>query len=116
MTDFKKDIIARYARHLANFGCKFKIIEEDGTEHGELVVMPEKPSSPRIQVLKQVDYKTPMAAMKPGDVINLTAPEDMPVESLRSCISGHGTNHYGAGVFTTTVDKAANSVLVLRLE
>ena len=116
MSDFKKEIIAKHVRILANLGCKFKIIEADGTEHGELVLMPDKPVLPRVPVLKHVDYKTPMAAMKPGDVISLTAPDEVPVESLRSCISGHGTNHFGAGMFTTTVDKAANSVLILRLE
>lgn len=115
MTDIKKDTIARYARHLANFGCKFKIIEEDGTEHGDLIVAAEK-RAPRVAVLKCVDYKTPMLAMKPGDVISLTAPDDVPLESLRSSIAGFATTEFGVGVVTTTLDRENNAVLILRME
>lgn len=116
MIDLKKDTIAKHVRILANLGCKFKVIEADGTEHGELVVAPEKTRSARISVLKCVDYKTPMLAMKPGDVISLTAPADMPLESLRSSIAGFATTEFGIGVITTTLDRENNAVLVLRLE
>lgn len=117
MSDFKKETIAKHIRILANLGCKFKVIEEDGTEHGELVaVVPTKPKKPKTPVLKRVSYTSIMAGMKPGDVISIKAPEDMPLESLRSSISGHGSNHYGPGVFTSTVDKEAHAVLVLRVE
>ena len=116
MTDIKKDTITKYVRHLANFGCKFKIIESDGTEHGDLVVAPEKARTSRTEVLKHVDYKTPMLARKPGDVISLSATADMPLESLRSSIAGYATSEFGAGVVTTTLDRANNAVLVLRME
>lgn len=116
MTDIKKDTITKYVRHLANFGCKFKIIEDDGTEHGDLVVAKAKTTAQRIDVLKHVDYKTPMLAMKPGDVISLSATADMPLESLRSSIAGYATSEFGAGVVTTTLDRANNAVLVLRME
>lgn len=116
MIDIKKDTIAKHIRILANLGCKFKIIESDGTEHGELVVAPEKVRSSRVEVLKLVDYKTPLQAMKPGDVISLTATPDMPLESLRSSIAGYSTHAFGVGAVTTTLDRANNAVLVLRVE
>jgi len=115
MIDIKKETIAKYVRHLTNFGCQFKVIEADGTEHGDLIIAAEKPAL-HVSVLKHVDYKTPMLAMKSGDVISLTATVDMPLESLRSSIAGFATNEFGAGVVTTTLDRANNAVLVLRME
>ena len=53
MIDIKKKTIGIYVRHLTNFGCRFKIIEEDGTEHGDLIVAAEK-STARKAVLKHV--------------------------------------------------------------
>ncbi len=116
MTDIKKKTIATYARHLANFGCQFKIIEEDGTEHGDLVVAAPKSAGQRTDVLKHVDYKTPMLAMKPGDVISIKTTPDIPLESLRSSIAGYATKKFGVGVITTTLDRPIDAVIVLRLE
>lgn len=116
MTDIKKKTIATYVRVLANLGCKFKIIEEDGTEHGDLVVAAPKSDVQRIDVLKHVDYKTPMLAMKPGDVISVKTTPDIPLESLRSSIAGYATKKFGVGVITTTLDRPIDAVIVLRLE
>jgi hypothetical protein len=116
MIDIKKKTIATYARHLTNFGCQFKIIEEDGTEHGDLVVAKPKSTVQRTDVLKHVDYKTPMLAMKPGDIICVTAPAGVPLESMRSCISGYATAEFGAGAVKTTLDRPINAVIVLRME
>jgi hypothetical protein len=68
------------------------------------------------EVLKHVDYKTPMLAMKPGDVICIKATPEMPLESLRSSIAGFATYEFGAGSVTTTLDRPIHSVIVLRLE
>lgn len=116
MTDFKKETIAKYVRILANLGCQLKIIEADGTEHGELVVSKPKSTTPRVKVLKTVDYKTPLLAMKPGDVIELPAPDGMPLESLRSCVSSNAAKLFGTGAVTTTVDRKNNTVFALRVE
>jgi hypothetical protein len=116
MIDIKKDTIVKYARHLTNLGCQFKIIESDGTEHGELIVTTEKSRAPRVEILKHVDYKTPLLAMKPGDVISVKATHDMPLESLRSSIAGFATHAFGAGAVTTTLDRPINAVIVLRVE
>lgn len=116
MIDIKKDTIAKYARILTNLGCQYKIIESDGTEHGELVIAQEKPQAPRVSVLKHVDYKTPLLAMKPGDVISIKATPDMPLESLRSSIAGFATHEFGVGAVTTTLDRPINAVIVLRME
>jgi hypothetical protein len=117
MPDIKKDTIAKHVRILANLGCKFKVIEADGTEHGELVVVVNaKRHVNRIEVLKLVDYKTPMKAMQVGDVISIKAPPDIPLESLRSSISGFATYKFGAGSVTTTLDRPINAVIVLRVE
>jgi hypothetical protein len=116
MIDIKKETIAKHIRILANLGCKFKVIEADGTEHGELVVAADKPHTPRIEVLKHIDYKTPLMAMKPGDVISIKGMPGMPLESLRSSIAGYATHEFGAGAVTTTLDRPINAVIVLRVE
>lgn len=118
MIDLKKDIITKYVRHLTNLKCKFKIIEEDGTEHGELEVVVHKPNirARRTNVIGNVDYKTPLLAMKPGDIISLECPANLPIESLRSSIAGFSCTNFGVGAVTTTLDRDTNSVIVLRVE
>ena len=115
MTDFKKETIAKHARILANLGCKFKIIEADGTEHGDLVLAKAQ-AAPRVAVLSRVDYKTPLASMDIGDVVSIAAPSDMPVESLRSSMAAFANNKFGIGAITTTIDRPNNAVLALRVE
>jgi hypothetical protein len=109
----KEKTIERLVNQLANLGCEFKVITEDGTEYGELNAVSKKHKT---DVLKHVDYKTVLANMKAGDVEVLVCPEGIPLESLRSSISGHGASNYGAGTFTTMCNKDNNTVEVLRLE
>jgi hypothetical protein len=116
MIDIKKDTIAKYARHLTNLGCQFKIIESDGTEHGDLIVAIPKSTTQRVDVLKYVDYKTPLMAMKPGDVISINTTPDIPLESLRSSIAGYAATEFGPGVIKTTLDRPVAAVIVLRME
>lgn len=118
MIDLKKDIITKYVRHLTNLKCSFKIIEEDGTEHGELEVVVHKPNTRarRSDVIGNVDYKSPLQAMKPGDIISIECPANLPIESLRSSIAGFSCTNFGAGAVTTTLDRDTHSVIVLRVE
>lgn len=110
----KEKTIERLVNQLANLGCELKVITEDGTEYGDLIVAPSKRG--RVEVLAYVDYKTVLTNMKAGDVEVLTCPPDVPIESLRSSISGHAAATYGAGVFTTMCNKDNNTVEVLRME
>lgn len=116
MVDIKKETIAKYVRHLTNFGCQFKIIEADGAEHGDLTVVKPSARNKRVLVLSEVDYKTPLMSMKAGDVIGVDCPSHVPIESLRSSIAGFSTTHFGPGVVTTTLDRENSSVIVLRVE
>jgi hypothetical protein len=109
----KEKTIERLVNQLANLGCEFKVITEDGTEYGELTATSKKHKT---EVLKHVDYKTVMANMGVGDVEVLVCPPHVPIESLRSSISGHGAFTYGAGTFTTMCNKDNGTVEVLRLE
>lgn len=110
----KEKTIERLVNQLANLGCELKVITEDGTEYGDLVVSPSKKG--RVEVLSYVDYKTVLASMKAGDVEVLVCPSHVPLDSLRSSISGHAAATYGAGVFTTMSNKDNNTVEVLRME
>lgn len=109
----KEKTIERLVNQLANLGCEFKIITEDGTEYGELTAVSKKHKT---DVLKHVDYKTVLANMTVGSVEVLVCPDNVPLESLRSSISGHAAAQYGAGTFATMCNKESNSVEVLRME
>lgn len=109
----KEKTIERLVNQLANLGCEFKIITEDGTEYGELTATSKKHKT---AVLKHVDYKTVLANMDVGSVEVLVCPVDVPLESLRSSISGHAAAQYGAGTFATMCNKDNNTVEVLRME
>lgn len=115
----KKDKIELYVRHLANFGCTFKIIEDDGTEHGTLEIVKKKSTrsgKARYSVVTLIDYRPMMKELAVGDVITFTPPAGLPIESLRSAITGYATHKFGKGKFTTAVDKDENLVEVMRLE
>jgi hypothetical protein len=117
MSDIKKDTIVKHIRILANLGCKFKVIEEDGTEHGELVVaQPKRQNAARAVVLKRIDYKTIIAGMKPGDVEVMVPPEGIELITLQGTVSAHCSLAYGAGKFTTSMNRKSNSLEVLKLE
>jgi len=111
----KEKTIERLVNQLANLGCELKVITEDGTEYGDLIVtVPHKKG--KVEVLSYVDYKTVLSNMNAGDVEVLVCPSEVPIESLRSSISGHAASVYGAGVFTTMCNKDNNTVEVLRME
>lgn len=111
----KEKTIERLVNQLANLGCELKVITEDGTEYGDLVVANTHKKG-KVEVLARVDYKAVLANMAAGDVEVLTCPSEVPLESLRSSISGHAAATYGAGVFTTMCNKDNNTVEVLRME
>lgn len=111
----KEKTIERLAQQLTNLGCKIKIITEDGTEYGDLEIA-KVVAKKRTNVLARVDYKTAIDTMKAGDVVVIDSPLDVPIESLRSCITGYSAHKYGAGVFTTAVDKEKHAIEILRME
>lgn len=111
----KEKTIERLVNQLANLGCELKVITEDGTEYGDLVVA-NTHKKIKTEVLSYVDYKTVLSKMTAGDVEVLVCPAEVPLESLRSSISGHAAAVYGAGVFATMCNKDNNTVEVLRME
>ena len=112
----KKDTIAKYVRHLANFGCVFKIIEDDGTQHGKLEVVMAKTRAKRRSVLDLIDYKTPLCMVGVGDVVELRVPAELNPASMQSAVSGHCATKYGAGKFTSSYNRKTGLLEVMRLE
>jgi hypothetical protein len=116
MSDLKLTATTRIANQLRALNCKFKIITEDGHEFGELEVAPARAKSDRVNVLAHIDYKTPIAAMQPGDAIELLCPTNLPIESLQCSVSGYSHKLYGAGAVMTSLNREKNALEVLRLE
>lgn len=117
--DIKKIAIERAVRQLANMGCKFKVIEDDGTEHGTLQVVVEpvrkKKNYVHRSVLNIVDYKSIINDMQPGDVRSVPCGSLSP-ERIRGPIAAYCTTHFGKGTVMTSIDAARNTVEVLRME
>ena len=112
----KKDTIAKFARNLTALGCSFKIIEEDGTEHGTLVVQTPKARAPKTDVLSRVDYKSALVKLKVGDVVELAIPDDLPGASVQSSLAACAVKLYGVGSVTSSFNRKTKCLEVLRLQ
>ena len=112
----KKDTIAKFARNLTALGCSFKIIEEDGTEHGSLEVVAPKARRPRSDILSRVDYKTALDKIKVGDVVELYVPDGVSYASVQSSVSAYANKLYGAGAITSSANHKTKTLEVLRLQ
>lgn len=112
----KKDTVAKYVRFLANLGCVFKVIEEDGTEHGTLRTEVPKKRTPRANVIGAIDYKSPIRKLGVGDVAELPVPDSIAPVSLQSAVSGFCATTFGAGKFTSSYNRSTNMLEVMRLD
>ena len=110
----KKATIKKYARHLAALGCTFKVIEDDGTEHGTLVAT--APTKGRADVIGRIDYKTALAKLAVGELIELPIPEGLTGVTVQSTVSACANAMYGAGAITSSVNRKTNRLKVLRLQ
>lgn len=112
----KKETIAKYARTLRALGCSFKIIEDDGTEHGDLSVVSARTKAPRSDVIGQVDYKAALEKLGVGELVELHVPPSLRGASLQSSVSACAYKLYGKGSVTSSFNRKRNTLEVLRLQ
>ena len=93
--------------------AQYKIICADGTEYGALEAKP-RPCSVKVNNFKRTGYIEKVHSMKVGDIIEMQAPDDLPLEGLRSCVSSTASTHFGQGAVITTVNKETRVVEAMR--
>jgi hypothetical protein len=105
MPEIVKRTIAQAIKLLDASGAKYKIIDQDGNEFGELVVSQQKKSS-RTYALKpgtMFRYYHPLIKnMKVGDVVVIAHGEFEP-KSLQGAITGWATANWGKGSYKTCI-------------
>lgn len=101
-------------------GAQFKVIAEDGTEYGDLIVTVPKQRKhlDRSAMHERLKIKERISAMKVGDVEVFVLPpdlfsDDLDPSKLQAIIAGHCTNTLGKGACTT--HRNGDSVEVLRI-
>lgn len=96
--------------------AKYKIILPDGTEYGELVVIPPKPKRNfKHQRGELTAYFQPLLeGMQPGEVRTIPADKYGPVH-LRASLSGWCTGRWGNGNAITSINHEKNEVEVMRV-
>lgn len=101
MSSIKLIAVERAVVLLKASGCAYKVICEDGTEYGDLSVMPIKVATTRKRVHSFHHlYSVQLDAMKPGDT---QVWENEHAESLRSSISAAACTRWGSGNSITRV-------------
>jgi len=117
--EVQKIATSRAVRMLVAAGCKFKVIEADGTEHGELAVMPEP--KPRTRQPGKYPHGTYLAYFKP--IVDSIKPDGASVvpygqfqspddrESLRGSICGYLTRVWGHQSYITHCNDQGVEVL-----
>ena len=101
-------------------GAQFKVIAEDGTEYGDLIVTVPKQRRylDRSAMHERLKIKERINNMGVGDVEVFELPpdlfsEDLDPSKLQAIISGHCANTFGRGACTT--HRNGDSVEVLRI-
>ena len=98
-------------------GAKFKVISPNGTEFGELEIAPEKKKHFKYEygALKAVFIEY-LKDLKEAEVAQIKVPDSIDVEDVRSSACAWMATNWGAGTYTTTVDRDFNVVEVLRVK
>ena len=109
--------IAKAVELLKASGAKFKVISPNGTEFGELEVAPEKKKHFKYEygALKAVFIEY-LKDLKEAEVAQIKVPDSIDVEDVRSSACAWMATNWGAGTYTTTVDRDFNVVEVLRVK
>lgn len=95
MSSIKLIAVERAVVLLKASGCAYKVICEDGTEYGDLAVIPVKAARTRKHVHSfRHLYSAQLDAMKPGDT---QIWEHEHAEPLRSSISAAACTRWGSG-------------------
>ena len=112
MQEIVKRTIAQAIKLLDATGVKYKVIDKDGNEFGELVVSETKKTNrlyPRGAMFRY--YHPLIKDMKIGDVVAIESGE-FTTKSLQGAITSWATATWGKGSYTTCV--VGSSVQILR--
>lgn len=116
MTDITTTAIERIATQLNNLGCVFRIDRQGVTLHDTLPVQePERKRAARRDFEAMGIYES-LRTMKPGEVVRVNAPENVPVTDLQSVLAARMIGLYGKGNYMTQRVAGADAVDVLRME
>lgn len=116
MLDIQRKQIDKLVALLDAWGCKYKIVLDDGTELGTLEVMPErKKAAPKYPRGSLTDYFLPyISGLRVGDVVSVPG-DNYPLDVLRGSLSAWANHHWGTGAVTTYINRKSNTVEVLRI-
>ena len=115
MTDITTTAIERLAAQLTNLGCVFRIDREGVTLHDTLPVQKTEKRKSRRDFESMGIYES-LRTMKPGEVVRVDAPENVPVTDLQSVLAARMIGLYGKGNYMTQRVVGAAAVDVLRME
>lgn len=108
-------------------GCSFRVVDLLGNEvvydpSNRLSarggpVMPQRRRRSSLRPFGQLSnyFKPYINDMKPGDLVNVPC-GDYDIESLRSALSAHMCTRWGSGSYTTSINKIAECIEVLRIK
>lgn len=114
-----KETIARAAAILAERGCRYKIVEPDGTEH--VNAFNEKSRAVReFNFVRDTDYIKVIAEIPDNGSDIIIVPENMRAEReyiwrLRSTVVARCTKVWGKGAFAVEVQKDKSSIHIKRI-
>lgn len=111
----KNIAIERISRQLETLGCEFKIITEDGTEFGDLEVMPKKAKREFNRYVSETNYRELCKNLRAGESVFIPA-GTTPLVGLQSLCATYMGQMFGKGTYMTAQQPERNGVEVLRLE
>lgn len=115
MNPLQTKVFNEALRNLNALKAKYKIVLEDGSEYGDLVLAP--PERPKVKRSTpgtfSVFYRPYVEHLEVGDTVEVPGRGDP--EAMRSAMSGWLTAHYGQGNVKTKVEAGVDVVYVMRV-
>ncbi len=106
----KQKQVQQAIKALSAAGLRFKVIDEDGTEHGNLPVLVEQPKVQRPKrivrrnVFARSGYIGTLGKMAVGDVESIAPPSGATADEMRGAVSGTCTRLFGRGNYATSIN------------
>jgi hypothetical protein len=111
--------IAKAVELLKASGAQFKVISPNGDEFGELEVVAAKQKTFRFGhgELSRI-YKPLLETLKVGEVATVKNPDasKYDLEDIRGSAAAWIGKHWGSEAHTSTIDRAFNTVEILRIK
>lgn len=101
-------------RTLTNLGCKLKVISPDGTEYGELEVMPPKAPRVKINSFISTGYVEKVHALCVGETLTMPAPNPEVIDAFRATLVACCIKKFGKGSVISEIDAKKGEVTILR--